>query len=48
MAFVLLDNGVAGVVFGWLYWRRGLIAAMVCHGSADVINLAILPLLGQT
>ena len=30
-------NGLAGVAFGWLYWRRGLEAAMVSHGSADLI-----------
>lgn len=30
-------NGVAGVAFGWLYWRRGLEAAMVAHGTAAAI-----------
>ena len=30
-------NGLAGVAFGWLYWRRGLEAAMVSHGSANLI-----------
>jgi len=33
----LLLNGVAGVVFGWFYWRRGLLAAMLCHFSADIV-----------
>lgn len=33
----LLLNGIAGVVFGWLYWRRGLLAAMVAHFSADIV-----------
>ena len=28
-------NGIAGVVLGWLYWRRGLEAAVVAHLSAD-------------
>lgn len=28
---MLLLNGVAGIVFGWLYWRKGLEIAMVSH-----------------
>ena len=47
LAFVFLDNGIAGILFGWFYWRRGLVAAMVCHFASDIINLAILPLLGM-
>ncbi len=34
---VLLLNGFPGVLFGWLYWRKGLEAAMVAHFSADII-----------
>lgn len=30
-------NGPAGLVFGWLYWRRGLVAAMAAHFAADVV-----------
>lgn len=33
----LLLNGIGGLVFGWLYWQQGLLAAMVAHFSADVI-----------
>lgn len=33
----LLLNGIAGVSFGWLYWRRGLLAAMVALFSADIV-----------
>lgn len=36
-------NGLGGVVFGWLYWRRDLVAAMVAHVSADVMLLVVLP-----
>ena len=32
---VTLD-GVAGIVLGWLYWRRGLEAAIAAHLAADV------------
>jgi hypothetical protein len=37
---------VSGVVFGWLYWRFGLVGAMVAHVAGDVILKAISPLLG--
>lgn len=42
-AFVL--NGVGGVVFGWLYWRRGLLAAMIAHFSTDIVLHALVPVL---
>jgi membrane protease YdiL (CAAX protease family) len=33
----LVLNGFAGMVFGWVYWRHGLVAAMVAHTSADIV-----------
>jgi membrane protease YdiL (CAAX protease family) len=41
---VFLGNGLPGVVFGWLYWRKGLGAAMVAHVAADIILHAVVPL----
>lgn len=37
VARALVLNGVAGVAFGYLYWRHGLEAAMAGHMSAHVI-----------
>ena len=37
-------NGVVGVAFGWLYWRRGLESAMVGHFSADLVLHVLLVL----
>lgn len=45
VAYVLLGNGIAGVVFGWIFRRCGLEAAMVAHGAADVWLQAALPAL---
>ncbi len=45
VACALLGNGISGVVFGWLYWRRGLVAAMICHTAVDLILKALLPLM---
>lgn len=36
-------NGIAGVLFGWLYWRHGLAAAMIAHFAADVVLHVLLP-----
>jgi membrane protease YdiL (CAAX protease family) len=33
---VLVLNGVAGVVYGWLYVRRGLEAAMIAHAATHI------------
>jgi hypothetical protein len=34
---VLVLNGIAGLVFGWLYWSRGLWSAMCAHFMADLM-----------
>jgi membrane protease YdiL (CAAX protease family) len=41
---VLLLNGVGGLVFGWLYWKRGLESAMLAHFSADLLLHVAAPL----
>lgn len=33
----LLLNGIAGIIFGFLFWRYGLEAAMVAHASAHLV-----------
>ncbi|GAB4463926.1 MAG: CPBP family intramembrane metalloprotease [Anaerolineales bacterium] len=37
-------NGLAGVAFGWLYWKRGLESAMIAHFSADIVLHVLLAL----
>lgn len=46
IAYVLLGNGVVGLFFGWLYWRKGLIAAMTAHATQDIITHVVRPLVG--
>jgi len=43
----LLLNGIASLVFGHLYWTRGLEAAMLAHFAADIV-LHVLPALIPT
>jgi hypothetical protein len=37
-------NGIGGMAFGWLYWRRGLESAMMAHFSADLVLHVLLVL----
>ncbi|MFT3805609.1 type II CAAX prenyl endopeptidase Rce1 family protein [Arenimonas sp.] len=39
-------NTIAALVFGWLYWRRGIEAAMLAHFSADIALHVLAPLAG--
>jgi membrane protease YdiL (CAAX protease family) len=34
VAWVIVGNGVFGLLAGWLYWRRGLEAAIIAHAAA--------------
>jgi hypothetical protein len=36
-ARALLLNGMGGLGFGRLYWKRGLPAAMPAHFTADIV-----------
>lgn len=41
VARTVLLNALVGVLFGWLYWRRSLEAAMVAHASFHVPLVAL-------
>lgn len=41
LAFVVGWNTLAGLVFGWLFWRHGLEAAIVAHALAHVVAVAV-------
>ena len=38
MAFVVVANTAFGVLFGWLFWRYGLEAAMIAHAMAHLVG----------
>lgn len=41
-------NAVGGLVFGWLYWKRGIEMAMLGHFSADIVLHVLAPLVSAT
>lgn len=43
LSYIILGNSIGGVAFGWLYWKKGLEAAMIAHIFAHaVMAIAIL------
>jgi hypothetical protein len=42
----VVQNGIVGTAFGWLYWERGLESAMLTHFLFDVVTyVVVLPVL---
>ena len=39
----IILNGLAGITFGWLYWKKGLEAAMISHFTTDIVLHVVLP-----
>lgn len=39
---ILLLNAIPGLVFGWLYWSRGIWASMLGHFTADLMVHVVL------
>ena len=37
VSFILLVNGGVGLLCGWLFWTRGIEAAMACHVAIDLV-----------
>ena len=46
VARTLLLNALGGVAFGWLFWRRGLEAAMIAHATAHLAMTALVLVTG--
>lgn len=45
VARAIILNGIGGIVFGWLFWKKGLESAIIAHFTADIFLLTLLPLL---
>lgn len=41
VAWVLVGNGAFGLLAGWLYWRRGLEAAIIAHATAHALAASL-------
>jgi len=39
----VLLNGIGGIIFGWLYWKKGLESAIIAHFTTDIVLHVITP-----
>jgi len=37
VGYIMAANTIGGIVFGWLYWRKGLETAMLAHMTTHVV-----------
>jgi membrane protease YdiL (CAAX protease family) len=42
---VAVKSAAGGLVFGWVFWRRGLPYSIACHGTANAIHFLAAPVL---
>lgn len=45
IARAIVLNGIGAIIFGWLYWKKGLESAMISHFSADIVLHVLFPLI---
>jgi membrane protease YdiL (CAAX protease family) len=45
LIYILVANTIGGVIFGWLYWKKGLEAAFIAHVFTHVILILAEPIL---
>lgn len=45
IARAIVLNGIGAIIFGWLYWKKGLESAMISHFSADIVLHVMFPLI---
>jgi hypothetical protein len=41
LSYIIIGNMVGGIVFGWLYWKKGLEAAFIAHIFAHVVMVVV-------
>ncbi len=39
ISYIVITNAVGGLVFGWLFWKKGLAAAMMAHMITHLVML---------
>jgi len=39
LLYIILGNSVGGIIFGWIYWKKGLESAMIAHIFAHILMI---------
>lgn len=45
LSYILIANSIGGVIFGWLYWKKGLETAFIAHICTHIILILGEPLI---
>ena len=46
LLYILIGNTIGGIIFGWLYWKKGLESAFLAHIFAHVVMVLAENLIG--
>ncbi len=46
LVYIIIGNTIAGLVFGWLYWKKGLESAFLAHIFAHIIMVIAESMMG--
>lgn len=46
LTYILIGNSIGGVIFGWLYWKKGLEAAFIAHIITHLTMIFLESLIG--
>ena len=41
LSYILLGNSIGGIIFGWLYWKKGLESAFIAHIFTHVTMISL-------
>ncbi|MCL1805328.1 MAG: CPBP family intramembrane metalloprotease [Clostridiales bacterium] len=47
VARAIVLNSIGGVVYGWLYWKKGLASAMIAHFTTDIVIHIVAPAMAR-
>jgi membrane protease YdiL (CAAX protease family) len=40
LIYILIGNSIGGIIFGWLYWKKGLESAFIGHLITHIVLLS--------
>jgi len=40
LSYILIGNSIGGLIFGWLYWKKGLESAFIAHIFTHIIMIS--------
>ncbi len=41
LMYILIGNSIGGIIFGWLYWKKGLESAFIAHIFSHVVMVLV-------